>query len=264
MSDDLLARSWDQAAEGYARYFTPRFRPGIEAAQAELIARVALLPAGPVLFPACGPGTEIAWIARHLPERMLIGLDLSPGMIEVARRELADVQNVELEAADCRTLSNRFAGTAGAIVSSFGLQQMPKPDEVIADWTRTLAPGGILSVVCWPRSGDDDGPGAVIRRLLANRVPQPDASWQERLVPAVQAAGGEVLADRPVAFRQEHESAEIFFDAMTEWGPMRALRLRHGEPFVAELRAEFLRDAAPGPLSQVTIARLLVAQRRPV
>src|SRR5437879_422179 len=129
---------------------------------------------------------------------------------------------------------------------------MPQPDAVVADWIRALMSRGVLSVVFWPRTIDGDGPGAVIRRLLEKRFPPPDVSWQDRLVPSIRAAGAEILADRAVSFAQSHESAAAYFDAMVAWGPMRVQLLRHGEPLVRELRAEFLADSAPGPLVQQT------------
>ena len=48
-----------------------------------------------------------------------------------------------VEAADASRLAATHGGAAG-VLSCFGLQQMPEPQRVLADWVRTLAPRALL------------------------------------------------------------------------------------------------------------------------
>jgi len=46
---------------------------------------------------------------------------------------------VTVQAADASRLAASHGGAAG-VLSCFGLQQMPEPHAVLADWVRALAP----------------------------------------------------------------------------------------------------------------------------
>lgn len=75
--------SYDRIADEYAAHLLEELdRKPLD--QALLAAFAATAPDGPVADLGCGPGH----VARHLHKlgRRVIGIDLSPGMVEVARR----------------------------------------------------------------------------------------------------------------------------------------------------------------------------------
>src|SRR5262245_46336863 len=121
MSENVLARSWDEAAAGYDAYFTPRFRPGIEAAQGEVIAHGSDLRPGDGRAPCCGPASDLAGLSPQPGRRTVRAFDSTAGMTELARRNL-DKHGVaaELSVRDCRDLSSDYAGRAAALISCFG------------------------------------------------------------------------------------------------------------------------------------------------
>jgi len=259
-SEDELARSWDEAAAGYDEYFVPRFAPWTDVAIAAVVRRAAELPAGPIVVPCCGPGQELEPLARGTG-RETIGIDLSPVMVERARARAAGLAGIRAEIGDVGVLAGRFPEGVAAVVSCFGLQQLPAPDRAVEDWTRTLLPGGLLAVMFWPQGPDDDGPSILIRRLLARRLSPAHASWQDRLALAVRGSGGELLKDRPVEFVMTHESAEALWEAMTRWGPMRVLALRQGQASLDAMKPEFLAELGVGAIEQRAAARFLVARK---
>lgn len=120
---DLLAGStWDRA---------------VLAAFAELVAAAG---PGPVADVGCGPGRPTA----HLEGLGLdvLGLDLSPGMLAVARRDLPGRRFVE---ASMTALPLPDGVLAGAL-AWYSLIHVPPPDvpDVLRELRRVLRPGGEL------------------------------------------------------------------------------------------------------------------------
>jgi ubiquinone/menaquinone biosynthesis C-methylase UbiE len=91
-----------------------------------------------VLDVATGTGL----VLRALRERgftgSLAGVDLSPRMIDEARRHLPDA---DLRVADATILPFPDA-SADLVTCVTGLQLFPRPEAAIAEWARVLRPGG--------------------------------------------------------------------------------------------------------------------------
>ncbi|WP_412541179.1 class I SAM-dependent methyltransferase [Longispora sp. K20-0274] len=149
-TDDWLAdtrTSYDTVATSYADMLRDALA-GSPDDQAEL-ARFAELvlatgdPAAgrdPVADIGCGPGR----FTRHLRDLGLdaFGIDLSPGMIEVARRDHPDIR---FEVGSMTDLALPDASVAG-ILAWFSLIHIPDAEvpTVFAHFHRALRPGGIL------------------------------------------------------------------------------------------------------------------------
>ncbi|GAB3725848.1 hypothetical protein GCM10027598_44010 [Amycolatopsis oliviviridis] len=213
------------------------------------------LPDGPVLVPCCGTFPELAALTARLPGREIVGVDLSAGMAARARKRAAGNSLVRVVEGDASELE---PASAAAIVSVFGLQQLPEPDTALGSWAAALRPGGLLSVVYWPHSTEPGGPFTVLSDVLRERVPAGDRSWEERLVPALKDAVLE--RDEPLSFPMVHPDADTFFTAHTRSGPMRPLASMRGEGFIAALREEFLRRAPEGEWRHRPFARHIVAR----
>ncbi|MDI5976537.1 class I SAM-dependent methyltransferase [Amycolatopsis magusensis] len=250
-----LARAWDEAAEGYEAYFVPRFAPWVRTAADAL----APLPDGPILVPCCGTLPELDALTEHFPGREITGIDLSAGMVRLAQARAAGNPLVTAVEGDAATLDPRWTGRCAAVVSVFGLQQLPEPDVALAAWAAALRPGGRLSVVYWPGAIEMEGPFAVMREALRPRVTPSDRSWEDRLVPALSEV--ELERDEFVTHPMTHPDAETVFEAYTRSGPLRPLVTARGEQFAQELREEFLRLAPAGEWTHRPGARLLVARR---
>jgi SAM-dependent methyltransferase len=96
-----------------------------------------------ILDVATGPGALAAAVARQ--GARCVGIDLSPRMIEVARRLHADV---EFREADVEHLP--FAdGIIDGVVCSFGLGHFPRPEAAVAECVRVLKPGGRVALSWW-------------------------------------------------------------------------------------------------------------------
>jgi len=257
-----LARNWDEAARGYERYFVPRFAPWVATAVGAL--RDTPLPPGPILVPCCGTFPELDLLAEAHPGRELVGVDLSAGMIAVARERAAGRPHIRLVTGDATALARTWPGTAAAVVSVFGLQQLPDPVAATTDWARALSPGGRLSVVYWPPEPEAEGPFAlmsdVVDGALGTGGDEP-VTWPGELAAAAVAGGLMVDRDAEVAHEIEHPDAEAYWTAVTVDGPKRGLMLSHCEDFAAKLRAEYLRRAPAGPWRHRPAAGFIEAHR---
>ena len=254
----LLARAWDEAAQNYERYFVPRFAPWVAAA-VDAVAE-ATLPPGPILVPCCGTFPELPALVAGHPGREIVGIDLSAGMVRLARDRAAGRPQVRVVQGDASSLDQRWSRSCAGVVSVFGLQQLPDPETAIGNWTEALAPGGWLSVVFWPRDVEEEGPFAVMDRVLVDHRPRDDALWEPRLSEAIVAAGGALERDEYLSFPISHPDAETYWDAFINGGPLRALAIARGERVMGGLREEFLRLGPSGEWRHSPRARWVVAR----
>jgi SAM-dependent methyltransferase len=252
---DARRLAWDEAADEYDRYFVPRFAPWTEVAVQGLRGQ---LPPGPILVPCCGPFPELPSLARNHPGRPLVGIDLSAGMLRAARERVAKVPSARTVEGDATRLRERWPGTAAAVVSVFGLQQLPDPAAALSDWVGTLRPRGRLSVMYWPDQVEASGPFALLERLVTEHR-QPTAVPASSLSDTLTAAGATIDADESPCFPVSHPDAAAFWNAMVTGGPLRALTTARGPQFTDDLRRTFLAQAPTGPWRHEPHARWLLA-----
>lgn len=100
---------------------------------------------------ACGPGL----IARALAPLTgaVVGVDATPAMVELARREAAGLANVAFALGDAAALEYGDGEFDGA-VTRFSLHHIPVPSRVVAELARVVRPGG--TVVIADHMVDDD------------------------------------------------------------------------------------------------------------
>lgn len=236
----------------------PRFAPWVADAVAAL-AGVAL-PAGPIVVPCCGTFPELPALAEAQPGRELVGIDLSAEMVRMANARAAGTPHARAVQGDASSLQTPAPEGAAAVVSVFGLQQLPDPVGALADWASVVLPGGRLSVVYWPIHTEDDGPFALTARVLAGDRRVRDDGWEGRLAPAITAAGLTLLRDELVSHTMTHPDADTYWEAAADGGSLRALAIERGPDFMAAVRQQFLELAPSGPWQHQPRARILVAQ----
>lgn len=254
-----LAGAWDDAVEEYERYFVPRFAPWVGLA-VEAITEPGL-PDGPILVPCCGTFPELPALRASLPGREIVGIDISPGMVRLARHRAAGSPKVRVEEGDAAMLAPAWSGACAGVVSVFGLQQLPDPWAALRNWTAALRRGGRLSVVFWPSEVEQDGPFALLDRTLAGHRAATDESWQRLLGDALVAGGAVVERDEHRTFPMAHPDARSFWEAMTTGGPLRAMTNARGHAFMQTLRQEFLQSAPTGRWRHQPRARWILAIR---
>jgi trans-aconitate methyltransferase len=97
-----------------------------------------------VLELACGPGNITKYLLTKRPDLKILGTDLAPNMIELAKQ---NNPQAEFQLLDCRailSLNKKF----DAVMCGFALPYLSKEDAVklIGDAVQVLNPGGVIYI----------------------------------------------------------------------------------------------------------------------
>ena len=135
------ARRWfDRRAESYEGGRTSKWRDPVQRAALEAL---ELSPSDRLLDVGCGTGAASRQAAAQ--GARVVGVDLSPKMIEQAVARARDLKDVEFEVADAEHLP--FAdGRFTAVLCSNAFHRYPQPDRAVAEMVRVLVPGGRIAI----------------------------------------------------------------------------------------------------------------------
>jgi SAM-dependent methyltransferase len=138
-----------QVADDAAALYERSFVPALFAQSAVLLADAAGIGRGDrVLDVGCGTGIVAREAARRVgPEGRVVGLDLNPRMLEVARRIAPEIEWRQGDAAALPFDDDAF----NIVVSQYAMMFFPDPGLALRAMWRVLAPRGRLAVaVCGP------------------------------------------------------------------------------------------------------------------
>lgn len=166
-----------QAEIDAAKTFEALFVPALFRQWAPKVADAAHIQSGQrVLDVACGTGI----LAREAASRMestghVVGIDLSPGMVAVARQLAPTIEWREGMAESLPFPDRSF----DAVVSQFGLMFFTDRRQALQEMFRVLAPGGRLAVATWDSLDN--------MLAYASEVALPEQKWQlsRRSVPTL-------------------------------------------------------------------------------
>jgi len=155
MSDDheTIAAGFDCRALNYARSQWHR------ACAESLIEHASIATGHSVIDAGAGTGFVALAAAKRVGSGgRVVAVDISPGMLEQARKALAEaeVSNVDLLLADACDLSQFSSASFDGVLCAAALLYMPVP-RALAEWSRLLKPGGVLGFSSmfagYPRAG---------------------------------------------------------------------------------------------------------------
>lgn len=112
----------------------------------ETLCRLDLQASDRLLDIGCGTGVLLEAVRRHQPDAVLAGIDISPGMIEMARKKLGS--DAELTVADVEWMPFETA-SFDVVVSTSSFHYWPSPSIGLAEARRILRPGGRLVITDW-------------------------------------------------------------------------------------------------------------------
>jgi len=136
--DALAARFWDSHGDFRPLHLLNPVRLGFIATRATLAGRR-------VVDVGCGGGLLTESLARAGAE--VTGIDLAPGMIEVARLHGTESGlAIDYRIASAEELAQESAGRFAVVTCMEMLEHVPDPGAMVATLARLLSPGGSLFV----------------------------------------------------------------------------------------------------------------------
>lgn len=152
MSDSDTRTSEGRVSRNAAEVYEEFFVPALFGEWAPRVADAAGIRTGAqVLDVACGTGVLAREAARRVgPDGRVVGVDVNPDMLGVARRLAPELEWLEASAEDLPIPDGAF----DAVVSQFGLMFIRDRVRALREMWRVAAPGGRLAVaVCGPLDG---------------------------------------------------------------------------------------------------------------
>jgi SAM-dependent methyltransferase len=261
------AAGWEARSAGYDGFFgriTPRLvEPLLEAAAVRSGTRV--------LDVATGPG----YVAARAAERgaAVVGVDLSESMLALARRLHPEV---DVRRGDAEALPFDD-GAFDAVVGSFVLLHLGRPEQAAREFARVLASGGAVALTVWDVPQRARFLGVFLEAIgEAGAVPPADLpvgppffrfADDDEVVRLLEDQGFEDVRVETVAFPLAVASADdLWRDFLAGTVRISALILRQSPAVQEEIRAAFDRLAqehATGAGLELPVSVKLASARKP-
>jgi SAM-dependent methyltransferase len=217
-------------------------------------------PGERVLDLGCGTGGVAEAIAR--PGVTVVGIDLAPGLIEIARARAAERGlSIDYRVGDCENLDVEDA-SFDAVGSSVAIMFSPDHEATAAELARILRPGGRLALANWKPGAGVQDIFKVMAPFQAAPPPSSPFDWGD------EARVRELLGDSfELSFETRenvapYPSGEAYFDDMAgNYGPTTALVESLGDR-AADLRAAWVEFFGAGPVEHSRPYILVTGTRR--
>ena len=215
---------WDGFAPLYDRYMLPTARP----VAVRLVQLLDPPVAARVLDLATGTGTAAITAAQHVgPEGCVTGIDLSPAILDIARRHMGDAELANLDIKEMSAEDLEFpAESFDAVLCGLGLMFFSEPDRALAEAWRVAKPGAKIALSVWgaPEGMWMSNVVAAMQPHLPARGPQGAGPFafakDEALGGALSQAGFTLLKLERSDWPTVLPSAEVAWDVVRWGGPL--------------------------------------------
>ncbi|HVE17573.1 MAG TPA: class I SAM-dependent methyltransferase [Ilumatobacteraceae bacterium] len=170
MANEAMRDNWTTGAEGWVRN-ERIFDAALSPFTAAILGAADLGSARRVLDIGCGAGTLLE--AAVAVGADAVGVDISPVMVEAARRRVPTATVVTADAQTADLLAAAPGAPFDRVVSRFGVMFFAEPEAAFINIRSATAPGARLVFVCW-REGEDDIFSLGLHGLMA-RLAEPRA-----------------------------------------------------------------------------------------
>lgn len=121
-----------------------KWTPGIRSVRRSVAAACLLSEGQTVVELGCGTGANLRYLRDRVgPDGTVVGVDVTPQVIERARCETADLDNVHVVRGDATRPPLSPAGSdVDAIVATFLVGMLQEPAAAVSAWCDLVGPGG--------------------------------------------------------------------------------------------------------------------------
>jgi len=168
---ELYPGTFSRNAAAYKQRLDEVMARGEARGRLAVIEWLDLVPGGRVLDLACGPGTLSYRLARAVaPDGEVVGIDLAPGMIELAQRDAPGDLPLRFELMDMEDL--RFPdGCFDAAACGHGFQFVPHLARALREARRVLKPGSRMAASVPVDPAQVSDAQAVFERAVGGDLP---------------------------------------------------------------------------------------------
>jgi demethylphylloquinol methyltransferase len=212
---DLYPGTFSRHAAAYKQRLDEVMARRESRGRAAVIAWVDPSPGKRILDLACGPGTLTYVLAGGVsPGGEVVGVDLAPGMIELARRDAPPGLAVRFELMDIDDLRFPDAHFDGA-VCGHGLQFVPNLLRALTEARRVIKPAGRLAASVPVDPSQPSEAQAILERAVGARLPPaPRARDQFHTRRTVEDEDAFATVARQAGFR---EARVVRYEESTTW-----------------------------------------------
>ena len=199
---------WDDMAELYVREIDQRFQPIVD----HLLARAELRPGQRILDLGTGTGSvALACAPRIVPDGHVLGVDISPEMLALARARASRAAHPNVCFAEGRAEAIPADGSSrDTVLASLSLMYVIDRAAAAREIARVLKPGGRLVAAVW--AGPERADIVRLQQMAGSFAPKPPVDSVGPGAMADPSTFLAQLADAGVAARVESEITEFAFD----------------------------------------------------
>lgn len=180
---------------------------------------------GRILDVATGTG----WAARRLAERgfKVTGVDFAPDMLATAEK-LASARNLDIafELGDAEALPYADA-SFDAVISSFGIMFVQRPEDAAAEIARVCKPGGRIALATWTPDGNVFEMFKIMKAYMPQPVGTPPPSpfeWgRPERVTELLGAHFDLAFEHATSFYREPDGEAAWQTFVQGYGPLHTL-----------------------------------------
>ncbi len=235
-----------------------RISHGISDALEHGVQRLAPRAGERVLDLATGTGWTSRLVARQ--GAVVTGVDIAEGLLDAARtRAAADGLPITYQLGDAEALPFED-GAFDAVISTFGVMFVSRPEAAAAELARVVRPGGRVALTTWTRDGNIFRMFQVMKAYMAappTPAPPSPFEWGDPArLEALLGGAFDLTLEPGTSFYREPSAEAAWQTFSTGYGPTRMLAQSLPDDRRAALQADFVRFHAgfASPLG-VTVPR---------
>ncbi len=219
-----MTMNWERGGKFPAQYEDVNVNAFFRVFAQDLVERLALTPGDRMLDIATGTGIVLRTAREQVPDlKRATGLDMSPGMLQVARERAGE--GFEFIEGDATQLP--FAdGEFDVVTCQQGLQFVPERGKALAEMRRVGSGGGRVAVACWRPLDRQAGAAAIARSAqelapeLAGAAGAPFSLDRDELTALVETAGFADVTVTEVKLDSHYPSAERLVEGFETGTPL--------------------------------------------